>query len=297
MIPNTIKQKIPKNKHNPLGAFGESFRRNTKDDANFILWFIGFMEAEGSFTITSRRRGDIHFVITQGYRNISILYYLKAFFGFGRVIKQGTQTFRYVVQDYPDLLNIIHLLNGKIVLQKIKLKFKLFIEAFNKYYGTNILFINNEIVPTLNDAWLSGFIDGDGSFGIYYNKITKCFFIIFSCAQIEDLSFLKNIFNQGSCTFSSANKSFHFRIKQTLSFKSDKKKETNFNQVIQYFQKFTLRTTKLNSYSLWFYIHNQLLHTKVTPEKKASLQVLCKLINIANDSEAKNLWMETQEKV
>ena len=282
---------------NPLGSFNHLFINNLKNDEYFIKWFIGFFEAEGSFII--RNRGDIQFVLTQGYRNIFVLYHIKAFFGLGRVIKQGKQTFRFVIQDYDGLLYMINIFNGNIVLEKKKQKFQLFINAFNQYYGTNVAFINKDFIPTLNDAWFSGFIDGDGCFAINYMKIKKCFRISFSCAQKEDISFLKNIFHQGYHNYHPSTKAYHFMIQQNISFKSYEKKniETNFHQVIEYFQKFPLRTTKINSYSLWFYIKNQLLYTTMKPEKEASLKFLCKLINIANDSEAINLFIETQEEV
>ncbi len=81
-----------------------------------------------------------------------LLYYIKAQLGFGRVIKQGQRTFRFVVQDYHGLLQIIHLVNGNLVLTKKKRAFKSFIEAFNKYYTSNILFIDRQALPSLNDA-------------------------------------------------------------------------------------------------------------------------------------------------
>jgi hypothetical protein len=40
-----------------------------------------------------------------------------------------------------------------------------------------------------------------------------------------------------------------------------------------------LRTNKINSYALWFYLQNQILHTKLSPQKEASIKFLCKLIN------------------
>jgi hypothetical protein len=40
------------------------------------------------------------------------------------------------------------------------------IDAFNKYYKTNVLFIERINNPTLNNAWLSGFTDAVGCFTI-----------------------------------------------------------------------------------------------------------------------------------
>lgn len=257
---------------NPLGPFGDNTAPPIQYDANFIQWFIGFFEAEGSFTITTR--GDVHFVITQGYRNIFVLYYIKTTLGFGRVVKQGTQTFRFVVQDYDGLQKLIHLVNGKVVLKKKKVDLKNFIDAFNKYYGTNLVFIDNLVLPTLNDSWIAGFTDGDGCFNISFIKPKNKFLIRFILSQQEDLSFLKPIFQVGFVEYNSANKNFSYVISDWSGAANP-----NINVVISYFRSTPLRTNKINSYALWFYLQNQILHTKLSPQKEASIKFLCKLIN------------------
>lgn len=107
----------------PAGMYPRGYpspRGENINDQQFKQWLIGFIEAQGSFTITTR--GDVNFVITQGYRNIFILYYIKMRLKTGRVVKQGTQTFRFVIQDYQGLLFIINLLNGNLVLMNSQSK-------------------------------------------------------------------------------------------------------------------------------------------------------------------------------
>lgn len=120
---------------------------------NIKTWLIGFAEAEGSFTVA--KRGDLAFVITQGYRNVAVLHYIRDILGYGSVIKQGPRTFRYVVQDKVGLGRIIDLFNGRLVLEKgISGEKGLlrFIAAYNIRYSTEIVGITTKVVPTRSDG-------------------------------------------------------------------------------------------------------------------------------------------------
>jgi hypothetical protein len=284
--------KKPKIKSNPVGSFCNSFQ-NFEQNTDFTQWFIGFLEAEGSFTVS--QRGDIQFVITQGYLNLFILYFIKAQLGFGRVIKQGSHTFRFVVQDYYGLLRIIHCVNGNLVLNNKKLAFQVFLDAFNKYYGTSILFFNHTVLPTLNDAWISGFTDGDGCFNICFDITKNKFVVRFILSQKDDIFFFKSIFGVGCVVHNGSTGSFNFVISD-LAPSLKHMSTPNVRVVIDYFQKFHLKTSKLNSYALWFYIQNQLFYTQLSPQKEAALKVLCKCINTFYSlNTTKDLKIETKD--
>lgn len=267
-------QKKSRKTYNPPGAFLYS----KQSEFDYLKWLIGFIEAEGSFTVPNR--GDPQFVITQGYRNIDILYDIKNNLGYGRVIKQGTQTFRFVVQDFDGLSSVINLVNGNLVLKKKKIALLNFIKAYNKYYAIPkpLIFQDTLVIPTLNDAWFSGFIDGDGCFSISHTKIEKKFRISFSFAQTDDICFLKNFFPDlvTSSYIKKSDSSQHIKI--NVQYRNSAHQH-NIGPVIKYFQSFALKTTKRRSYSLWFYLQNQILNTKMTPQKQANIQKLCKQIN------------------
>jgi len=240
---------------------------------NFNLWLIGFLEAEGSFICASR--GDLSFVITQGYRNIAVLYEIKKFLGFGSVIKQSPTVFRFVVQNQIDLLKIINIVNSKLILKDTQERFKIFINNYNLRYNQNIEYLEPTTpIPTLNEAWISGFTDGDGCFNISFIETKDRFYIRFILSQNEDISFFKEVFGVGSIEYNKTYKCWSFVIKDLCTCK-----DPNNKIVLDYFEKFPLKTSKLNSFYLWKYIMNQLLNTKVTPEKRAALKTLCKLIN------------------
>lgn len=70
--------------------YNEYFNNSrTLPKKEFLTWFIGFSEGDGSFII-SKGTNDLSFVITQNTDDERILQLIQSELGFGRVIKQGT---------------------------------------------------------------------------------------------------------------------------------------------------------------------------------------------------------------
>lgn len=113
---------------------------------DFLTWFIGFTEGDGSFVIAKRNK-ILQFVVTQSTDDIAILNYIQDSLGFGKVIKQGKRTSRYVVQDISNLHLIILLFNGNLILPTRKKNFKDFLDIFNdKVIKGKIKALNKPIV-------------------------------------------------------------------------------------------------------------------------------------------------------
>lgn len=74
---------------------------------------VGFTEGDGSFTVNSR--GTAIFVITQSTLDLQVLEYIQRTLGFGRVIKQGPRTSRFVVEDNASVALLVALFNGNLV--------------------------------------------------------------------------------------------------------------------------------------------------------------------------------------
>lgn len=138
----------------------------------FLEWFIGFFEANGSFIIATR--GDLSIIVTQHDKDNHILYYIKDNLGFGKVITQTSHNrkniSRWVTNRQLEQRLLIYLFNGNIVLPLRYIKLSLFINKLNiKLLKNNesILLAKNRCkLPLLTDAWLSGFTDGEGSFSV-----------------------------------------------------------------------------------------------------------------------------------
>jgi hypothetical protein len=113
---------------------------------------IGFAEGDGHFGID--KRGYLTFKLTQSTTDSQILFYVKKTLGFGSVSLQSksSNTHQYRVRDKNNLITIINIFNGNLITKAKIAQFKLFLEAFNNKYETNILFMrcNNKI--TLDNA-------------------------------------------------------------------------------------------------------------------------------------------------
>lgn len=163
---------IQKNKTFDFTPFYLKFREDYPDkyppSSQFLEWFIGFSEGEGSFTLA--KRGDMSFVVTQSTADIQSLNYIKDNLGFGKVIQQSAKqkTHRFIVQDFNNLFLICLLFNGNMVFPTRKARFLSFISFFNeRLLKKNLITISPLdvcVTPSLKDGWLSGITDGEGSF-------------------------------------------------------------------------------------------------------------------------------------
>ena len=117
---------------------------------SFLEWLIGFTEGDGSFTVNSR--GTPIFVITQSTSDLQILENIQRILGFGRVIKQGARTSRFVVEDVANVTLLIAMFNGNLVFPLKQDSFALFLEAFNKRSRVQVIDnIPTLVTPTFND--------------------------------------------------------------------------------------------------------------------------------------------------
>lgn len=135
-------------------------------------------------------------MVTQGYRNITVLYDIREMLGYGAIKKQGPRTFRYEVQDELGLEKMIELLNGNLILEKRitgEVGLVRFIEAYNKRYSKAIVPITTKKQLTQEDGWLSGFVDGDGCFNIGYVSTKKTFPIRFIISQKDSLEHIREV--------------------------------------------------------------------------------------------------------
>nr|YP_009659036.1 Homing endonuclease [Spizellomyces sp. 'palustris']QCQ69034.1 Homing endonuclease [Spizellomyces sp. 'palustris'] len=95
---------------------------------DFLIWFIGFMEGDGSYFVSG---GRVYFVIVQ--KEKAILEYIQRTLGFGNIFKHGNY-WRLELGDPKVLHALLMLLNGNLVLGKRFHQLRVVIEAFNLRY-------------------------------------------------------------------------------------------------------------------------------------------------------------------
>ena len=86
-----------------------------KDGVLNPYWIAGFVDGEGTFFISIYdspkfkigKQVRIGFKVTQGIKNVQVLYKLKLFFGVGSVKPQRIDVYEYRVNDLQHLVGII----------------------------------------------------------------------------------------------------------------------------------------------------------------------------------------------
>lgn len=266
--------------------YSNLYPNNKLPNSKFLEWFIGFTEGEGSFTVA--KRGDLAFVVTQSTMDIECLNYIKDNLGFGKVIKQSIKnnTHRFVVQDIKNLIILCNLFNGNMVFPTRNAKFLIFLSAVNerllKKNLDKICIIDSLVLPSLNDAWLSGISDGEASF--------TCSILSEPNIGYRFRYILTQKWDSNKPTLEFINKLFGSKIGAVYSHHESK---NNFNiwelringvknceKIFEYFDKFTLNTKKRLSYIKWKEVHYKLKNGEhLIPEKRLEIKDLCKKIN------------------
>lgn len=136
-------------------------------------YLAGLFEGDGHIWIQKTVTGKKHnprFCITFSLKNEPLAKKLLEIIGFGFIrYKNGENACVLVISSVAGLKLIVSLINGKLRTPKIGQLVAL-IDWLNRNHSTNIpvLPINNS--PLSSDAWLSGFVDADGSFSVQYTK-------------------------------------------------------------------------------------------------------------------------------
>ena len=254
---------------------------NTRPSDNFLSWFIGFTEGEGSFIVNNR--GDLAFIITQSTTDIGVLHFIKETLGFGKVISQSVKTSRYVTQSKKEIEIIISLFNGNVVLPTRQKKLENFISGFNLWANKGNIRLetiqakSNLILPSLDNSWLAGFTDAEGCFTCSINE-KKGFSYNYSVAQKGESNII--ILNQLIKLFDGGIVSNHY-VKEVYEYRiAGVKLCVN---VFPYFDKYTLLTKKSLSYILWKQIHEDLkAKHHLDPVKRLAMVEKARMINKSN---------------
>jgi hypothetical protein len=236
--------------------YKEKYGYNKIPSSKFLTWFIGFVEGDGSFVI-AKRNNEMQFVITQSTEDVNILYIIQEELGFGKVIKQGERTSRFIVQDLVNIHLLILLFNGNLVLPTRKKVYKNFLENFNikinKGKIKNIKSINqilSEILPSLTDSWLSGFTDAEGCFTVSFLSNSNAFRLRYIVSQKGDINI--PILSHLILLFKAGKLEPHYQ-KSNYSYILSGEKDCY--SIYDYFCNFPLKTKKALSFKLWKEIH------------------------------------------
>ena len=239
----------------------------------FLEWFIGFTEGDGSFIVNSR--GTPNFVITQSTTDIQILKFIQITLGFGRIIKQGPNTSRFIVENRAEISLLIAVFNGNLVFPQKLNRFKIFLAAFNKLPKIEpVRFMNTLQSPTFNDSWLCGFTDAEGCFTCSLLGNSTAYRFRFLLAQKGETN---KIVLTHLTSFIGGTVRSHF---QPDVYELTVNGVRNMTQVFNYFDTHNLLTKKAKSYLIWREIHQSIVNKEhLNPESRINLKIKTILIN------------------
>ena len=155
-------------------TYKKMFHKNAPMTESFLIWFIGFVEGDGSFFIHSAR-SQMVFSISQ--KDKRVLEKVQKQFEFGQIQShtgpQKNCSF-YRVSNYKAIVCLLALFNGNVVLNKVSNRFKLWLKFYNttdifiSFSKQAILFDPRKPTVNLNNSWLAGFTQAEG--GFYVSK-------------------------------------------------------------------------------------------------------------------------------
>ena len=242
----------------------------------WLQWFIGFTEGDGAIL---ESKGKLSFVI--GQKDVGVLYHIQEVLGFGMVnVYPDREHGRYAVWDSNHIALLIHLFNGNLVLPKRIDQLKVWLAVYNSKKGNiPIISLQNAVKLSLNSAWLAGFTDAEGCFNVHITKRpaqkigfrTKLRFILDQQFSKECLEEIKTILNSGHVALRS-------KTNQVYRYSTDSFRGLTI--ILEYYKKFPLKTTKLNSFEKWSEVwHLMVKGEHLTKEGFKKIQELAKEVN------------------
>lgn len=242
-------------------------------DYDWLTWFIGFSEGDGAIL---QNKNQCTFVLTQKY--VPILKEINYKFKFGYITnhynKHNKLSYaRYKVYDDKNIFLLYLLFNNNLHLtQKIIQLNRWYNCLYNKYkfpHIPNISFNKNKV--NINNSWLSGFTDAKGCFNV---KIYKH----------RGISYIKNIFILDQKNEEELLNEISILL---CNKKLAKLRNTKYNNVyrieiscnhieklkiiLNYFNKYKLKTTKNISYNIFKYICDISVGNQPLSEEKIKL--------------------------
>jgi hypothetical protein len=236
--------------------FSEIYSKETgklAPDYNWLIWFIGFSEGDGAIlTYESRLR----FVLTQ--KESSILKHIQEVLGFG-VVRDFKNYSRFIVENKQEIILLYHLFNGNLVLEHRKYQLNQWQTVLNNKLKLKLELINKLLLPSLSDAWLSGFTDAEGCFNVKiehrpntrtgYRVIIR--FLLDQKEAQNLLLYIRDLFGYGQVNLrSNTNSVFRYHIN---TFKG-------LITVRNYFLTYSLKTKKNKSFNKWNKVYSMVLN-------------------------------------
>lgn len=244
--------------------FGQNYKFIDND---FLIWFVGFAEGDGSWIVRTDKKRIIFQI---GQKEEPILILIQETLGFGSVRSYKAKTrvnkferiyYQYTVEKKHEIRFLISLFNGNLILDKTQVRFDEWVCNYQQFYNANIILKTNKIKIDLNSPWLCGFTDAEGCFRARLTKPTLKrkpeLQRVFSLTQTEEkiVIFIRDLILKEIGTkvnrinyLIGENKAY-----ETSTFQVAFSDRKQLLVLINYFNQYPLKTTKKKSFERWVY--------------------------------------------
>lgn len=199
---------------------------------DFKWWFVGYSEGDDSLF----RSKDNGLEVWGTLADEQILKYMQSTLGYGKVIYPGHRQDMaiYTVTKSEDMKKLEEVFKGRMSVSKVNTK-------FNEIFKTD----SQLKTPTLDNAYISGLIDAEGSFWIKQEKKSNTFKFIFELSHKD-----KNILEKIKRLFSFSEKGNNIYTDGSswkICFYGAKER----GELIAYLTKYPLRSQTKELYAKW----------------------------------------------
>lgn len=212
----------------------KKYPRNQLPNKQFLEWFIGYFEGNGKFIKYKNKK--LTLIIIQ--KDLEILNIIKSNLKLGQInfTSKRHQIYQWEINKDTDIYLLSLLFNGNLSLPINLIKYNEFLSIFNlKLIKNNqpiINIINICKLPSINNAWLSGFTDAQGYIFKYF-KIGLKYEINKYILDKINIELLDNI---GNVKFNNETNKYELKINE-------------LNKIfINYFDKYELLSKKKYNY-------------------------------------------------
>ena len=223
---------------------------------NIGSYLAGLIEGDGYISITKEDR--VILGITFNIKDKPLAEKLLEFIGKGSITNRKTNSIELRFSAFKSLKLIVKLINGKFRTPKIEQMHKL-IDWMNKKHSLNIEKLPLDNSSLLNNNWLAGFIDADGSFYIRYSL--KQIICKFALEQRMIYPKTQNSYNKiinDICESLNVKVATRTRLKGSY-YLIKVENQKSIKMLINYLNKYTLLSSKHLDFLDWNNAFNQII--------------------------------------
>lgn len=209
-------------------------------------WIIGFIEAEGGFYGKGR---NIVFSVSQHLSDWYLLLAIQKYLGAGKLVptlrEDGRLGVELVINNKATILNVIVPFTADNVSSSKKL------DQFNAWIKEHYDLPPTKSNPVISKEWVSGFVDGDGSFFFRIAKSSsyKCGYSVRAVFDITQVISEINLLNSIGASF--FNNARVVSQKDTAAHMVVSNFSANLNYVEPFFSENHLLTRKCVDFLIW----------------------------------------------